>query len=304
MKLTPRLTFLMTMPPLLWAGNAIVGRLMSGQVPPMTLNLLRWLITAALLLPLARRALRPLAQIRQRWRYLLPVGVLGVGLFNSLQYLALNTSSPLNVTLVASSMPVWMLAVGTLFFGARATRRQLLGAALGLVGVAVVLGRGSLDTLRQVQFVPGDLYVLLAVIGWAFYSWLLARPPAHMQGAQRPAHWDWAGFLLVQTLFGLVASGLFAGAEQALGAAPIRWNAGVIAALAYVSLGSSIVAFRCWGLGVAEGGPALAAFFNNLTPLFAAVLSTLLLGEAPSPYHGLAFACIVGGIAVSAWRSR
>jgi hypothetical protein len=57
----------------------------------------------------------------------------------------------------------------------------------------------------------------------------------------------------------------------------------VIAALAYVSLGSSIVAFRCWGLGVAEGGPALAAFFNNLTPLFAALLSTLLLGEAPSP---------------------
>ena len=66
MKLTPRLTFLMTIPPLLWAGNAIVGRLMSGQVPPMTLNLLRWLITAALLLPLAWRALRPLAQIRQR----------------------------------------------------------------------------------------------------------------------------------------------------------------------------------------------------------------------------------------------
>jgi drug/metabolite transporter (DMT)-like permease len=77
--------------------------------------------------------------------------------------------------------------------------RQLLGAALGLVGVAVVLGRGSLETLRQVHFVPGDLYVLLAVIGWAFYSWLLARPPAHMQGTQRPAHWDWAGFLLVQT---------------------------------------------------------------------------------------------------------
>lgn len=76
MKLTPRLTFLMTMPPLLWAGNAIVGRLMSGQVPPMTLNLLRWLITAALL-PLAWRALFPLAQIRQRWRYLLPVGCWG-----------------------------------------------------------------------------------------------------------------------------------------------------------------------------------------------------------------------------------
>jgi hypothetical protein len=41
MKLTPRLALLMTLPPLLWAGNAVVGRLMVGQVPPMTLNLLR-----------------------------------------------------------------------------------------------------------------------------------------------------------------------------------------------------------------------------------------------------------------------
>jgi drug/metabolite transporter (DMT)-like permease len=73
-----------------------------------------------------------------------------------------------------------------------------------------------------------------------------------------------------------------------------------VAALLYVSLGASIVAYRCWGLGVAQGGPALAAFFGNLTPLFAALLSTVMLGEAPQAYHAAAFALIVGGIAVSA----
>jgi drug/metabolite transporter (DMT)-like permease len=124
-----------------------------------------------------------------------------------------------------------------------------------------------------------------------------------MQGGQRP-DWDWAGFLLVQTLFGLLAAGVFTAGEQALGAAPIRWSPGVAAALLYVSLGASIVAYRCWGLGVAEGGPAMAAFFNNFTPLFAALLSTLLLGETPQPYHALAFAFIVAGIVVSAWRPR
>jgi drug/metabolite transporter (DMT)-like permease len=134
-------------------------------------------------------------------------------------------------------MPVWMLAVGTLFYGEHPSLRQLLGAALGLVGVATVIGRGSIDTLIHVKWVPGDVYVLVAVIGWAFYSWLLARPPAHMQGGQRPASWDWAGFLLVQTVFGIVTSSLFAGAEQALGAPPIQWSLGVVAALAYVSAG-------------------------------------------------------------------
>jgi drug/metabolite transporter (DMT)-like permease len=301
MSLTPRLALLMTLPPLLWAGNAVVGRLLAGEVPPLTLNLLRWLLTALILLPLAWRALHPWSAIRARAGHLALLGLLGVGAFNSLQYLALVTSSPINVTLVAASMPVWMLAVGALFYGERPSRRQLMGAALGLAGVALVIGRGSWQTLLAVRFVPGDLFILVAIIGWAFYSWLLARPPAHMQGANRPP-WDWAGFLLVQTLFGLLAASLFTAGEQALGAAPIRWSWGVAAALLYVSLGASIVAYRCWGLGVAEGGPALAAFFNNLTPLFAAVLSTLVLGESPQPYHAAAFVLIVGGIAVSLRR--
>jgi drug/metabolite transporter (DMT)-like permease len=303
MTLTPRLALLMTLPPLLWAGNAVVGRLLAGEVPPLTLNLLRWLLSALILLPLAWRALRPWRAIRERAGYLFLVGLLGVGAFNSLQYLALVTSSPINVTLVAASMPVWMLAVGALAYGERPTRRQLAGAALGLAGVALVIGRGSWQALLAVRFVPGDLFILVAVIGWAFYSWLLARPPAHMQGANRPP-WDWAGFLLVQTLFGLMAASFFTAGEQAMGAAPIRWSWGVAAALLYVSLGASIVAYRCWGLGVAEGGPALAAFFNNLTPLFAALLSTLVLGEAPQAYHAVAFVLIVGGIGVSLRRRQ
>jgi len=109
----------------------------------------------------------------------------------------------------------------------------------------------------------------------------------------------------VQTLFGLLAASVFTAGEQALGAAPIRWSWGVAAALVYVSLGASILAYRSWGLGVAEGGPALAAFFNNLTPLFAALLSTLVLGEAPQAYHAAAFLLIVGGIVVSVrWPAR
>jgi len=300
---TPRLALLMTLPPLLWAGNAVVGRLMVGQVPPLTLNLLRWLLTALILLPLAWRALRPLSRIRDRWPYLLTIGVLGVGAFNALQYLALVTSTPLNVTLVASSMPVWMLAIGALFYGEHPSPRQWLGAALGLLGVLIVISRGLPHTLLELRPVVGDLFVLTAVIGWSFYSWLIARPPPHMQGAQRP-DWDWAGMLLIQVLFGLMAASVFSAGEQALGAAPIHWSPGVAAALLYVSLGASIVAYRCWGLGVAQGGPALAAFFNNLTPLFAALLSALLLGETPQAYHVIAFALIVAGIVVPSRHRR
>ncbi len=320
MTITPRLAFFMTLPPLLWAGNAVVGRwmaggLMAGQpgaalVPPLTLNFMRWVLAALILLPLAWRVLWPLNRLRlmgQRWPYLLLVGTLGVGLFNALQYLALVTSQPLNVTLVAASMPVWMLAVGALVYGEKPSRWQLLGALLGLLGVCTVVARGDVNTLLQVRFVAGDLYILVATIGWSFYSWLLARPPLHMQASQRPTAaqgWDWAGTLWVQVLFGLVAASAFAAGEQTLGATPVQWSWGVAAGLLYTALGASLLAYRCWGLGVAQGGPALAAFFNNLTPLFAALLSALVWGQGPQAYHALAFVCIVGGITVSTWGGR
>jgi drug/metabolite transporter (DMT)-like permease len=127
-----------------------------------------------------------------------------------------------------------------------------------------------------------------------------------MRGEQRPTPaqgWDWAGMLLVQVIFGLAASGLFAAGEQAWSGASVRWSWGVVAALAYVSILASVVAYRSWGLGVAHGGPALASLFANLAPLFAALFSTLVLGEPPRAFHGLAFVLIVGGIVVSLPRA-
>ena len=67
---------------------------------------------------------------------------------------------------------------------------------------------------------------------------------------------------------------------------------------------SAIVAYRCWGMGVQRVGPAVAGFFSNLTPLFAAVMSAAFLGELPHAYHALAFALIVGGILVSSSNRR
>jgi drug/metabolite transporter (DMT)-like permease len=155
--------------------------------------------------------------------------------------------------------------------------------------------------LARVHFVTGDLLMLLAVMGWSVYSWLLARPPAAMIGEARP-NWSWAEFLLVQVLFGLVFSAALTGAEQALTPPPVQWSGWLILALVYVAVGPSVLAYRSWGLGVSAAGPAIAAFFGNLTPLFAAVMSAALLGEWPQWFHGTAFVLIAAGIAVSSRR--
>lgn len=298
-KLNPSTILLLIVPPFLWAGNAVVGRLISDLVPPITLNFMRWSIALLILLPFGYAAFKRGSGLLTNWRRYALLGLLGVGMYNALQYMALHTSTPLNVTLVGASMPVWMLVMGRLFFNTKVVSRQLIGAALSIVGVIIVLSQGSWSQLFLLRFVPGDLFMVVATIVWSFYSWTLVQARDSDMLRQ-----NWAAFLLAQVIYGTVWSGLFSAGEWALTDAHINWTAGLLLALVYVSIGPAIIAFRCWGLGVQRVGPAIAGFFNNLTPLFAAMMSLFFLGELPKAYHAVAFACIVGGIILSARQPK
>lgn len=296
-RLTPLTVLLLVVPPLLWASNAVVGRLVRELVSPVTLNFVRWAIAFVLLLPLAAPVLRRGSPMWAHWKRYALLGLLGIGLYNALQYLALQTSSPINTTLVGSSLPLWMLAVGTVFFGARVNAREIGGALLSMVGVLLVLSRGEWHQLLALRLVPGDLYMIAGTIAWAFYSWLLAR--THEPKAVRQ---DWAAFLMAQLVFGLAWSGALAAGEWALTDAHIDLGWPLAAAMLFIGIGPALVAYRCWGTGVQRAGPQAASVFMNLTPLFAAVLSAAFLSEPPHWYHGVAFLLIVGGIVVAARR--
>jgi len=293
-RLTPFTVFLLTVPPLLWAGNAVVGRMVRDLVSPLTLNFVRWVIAFVLLLPLAWPVLRPGSPMWAHWKRYAVLGLLGIGCYNAFQYLALQTSTPINVTLVGSSLPLWMLATGAVFFGARVSGREISGSLLSMLGVLLVLSRGEWRQLLGLRLVPGDLYMILGTIAWAFYSWILARTREPQAVRQ-----DWAAFLMAQMVFGLAWSGAFAAGEWTLADARIVPGWPLFAALAFIGIGPAVLAYRCWGSGVQHAGPQAASFFMNLTPLFAALLSAAFLGEPPHWYHGAAFLLIVGGIVVS-----
>jgi drug/metabolite transporter (DMT)-like permease len=222
------------------------------------------------------------------------LGLLGIGLYNALQYLALQSSTPINVTLVASSIPVWMLLIGAMFFGVKVNARQIVGAGLSIAGVLLVLSHGDIQQLLAFRLLAGDMLMILAAIVWCFYSWLLTKTKDPVAIRQ-----DWAAFLLAQVTYGLLWSGMFAAGEWAVVDAKIVWSWPLVAAIIFVAVGPAIIAFRCWGAGVQRAGANVAGFFSNLTPLFAAVMSSAVLHELPHLYHIAAFALIVGGIVVS-----
>lgn len=296
MRLDGATAALLTLPPLFWAGNAVVARMIVGEVPPVALSLARWVIAAALLLPFAWRAtVKHRSALVRHWRILLAIGPLGVGAYNTLQYIALQTSTPMATSLIASSSPVFILALGALVFGERTRSAQWLGAALSVGGVLLVMARGDPANLAQLAFVPGDLIMLVANLTWTLYTWLLRR--------HRP-DLPFAPLLLVQVAIGVVAIAPFAALEASLSPARIQWSGGAAAAMLYMAVFPSLAAYWCWDLGIRRVGAVIPVYFANLTPVFAAVLSMWLLDDAPRIYHVAALALIIGGIHLASRPAR
>ena len=285
----------------LWAGNAIAGRVLvaSGAVSPITLSTVRWGLAALLLLPLGWRVFAPSSALWLNKKRFLLLGLFGVGSYNALLYLALETSTAINVTLIGASMPIWMLLIGAVFYQTKPRLLQLVGAVVSLFGVAIVLTRGDLSTLLSMQMVLGDLLIMLATITWALYSWMLTRP-----GSSTERQWPWAQFLMAQVFAGLLWTGFFDSFEIATGHAYLDPNLWTASLILFVAIGPSLIAYRCWGLGVNGAGPTVAAFFANFIPLFTAIFSAAILGEPPQLFHGVAFALIVTGIWVSSTQGR
>lgn len=287
-RLTPATAALLVLPPLFWAGNAVVARALVGHFPPLALSFWRWALAFAILLPFAARSIHAHRHtLRSHWRVLLAIAFLGVTCYNSLQYLALQTSGPVNATLIGASGPAAGLFIGATVYGVRVAPRQWVGAAISIAGVLWVIAHGDLANLLKLQFAIGDLVMLVATVLWSFYTWLLRRrrPPLPM-----------TAFLTVQVGLGTLMILPAYLAELALVRSVPEATAANLAALAYVVLLPSIVAYYCWDRGVARAGAVLPMYFTNLTPVFAALLATFFLGEPIGLHHFVGGALILLGI--------
>ena len=294
MQLSALTVFYLTTAALMWAGNAIVGKILVQASSPVLLNTVRWGVTALILLPFAWRVFKGDSPLWHHTKRFALLSLFGVGSYNVLLYLALQSSTPINVTLIGASMPIWAIFIGMLVYHERANHKQVVGAVISLIGVAVVIVRGELERLIEIEFVAGDLYMVIATILWGAYSWMLSHPKESNERS-----WPWSHFLLAQVGFGFCWSLIFAATEWQLEFSYFTWSWQTVLMIAYVIIGPSLIAYRCWGLGVSKAGATVATFFTNLIPLFTAILSTLLLQKPPEPFHGVAFALILAGIYLS-----
>jgi drug/metabolite transporter (DMT)-like permease len=269
----------------LWGSNPVIGRLLVGQVPPITLSWLRWAIALCLLAPFAWRERREIAlAFRGDWKILVLLALCANVPQSALVYAGLETTSAINVGLLNSTIPVLIVALGALFLGRHVTVRQAMGIALSFAGVAAILFRGSFQRVESLSLGRGDLLAFAAMLTWALYTlWLPRRPRLSL-----------LSFVASMSLVGVAVGAPVAAAEVLLRRPP-RFEGWSVAALVYISLGPTLAGTLAYSFGAERLGALRAGLFVHFTPLFAAALAIALLGERLHAFHMAGFALVVGG---------
>lgn len=285
---------LLTLTPLFWAGNAVIGRAAAGHVPPMTLSFLRWSLAFLILLPSGLRHLRAdWGAIRSKLGLMILLSATGIGAFNTLQYWALQYTTALNVLLMQSALPLFVALWSFALLGIRLSWGQGAGIAMSLLGVLTILLQGNPAAIMAIALNKGDGAFLIALLVFGFYSALqVKRPPMHA-----------LSFLLftfgVGTLC-ILPFFLWEAATQP----PMQITRATLLTVGYVAIFPSILAYLCFNRGFLLIGANRAAPFFHLIPVFGSVLAIAFLGERPEWYHAVGYALVLVGIAAAARKPR
>ncbi len=283
---------LLALASLFWAGNIVLARYVAGHVPPLTLSCIRWIGTFLMLWPFARpHVKRDWPVMRAHWPLLLLFALTGFALNNALSYWAMQYTQALNGLLIQSSTPLFVALWSLALFGVRLTAPQLTGIAVSLAGVLVILLRGDLAALANIQFNRGDLMFAGALFTFGLYSALMSRRPT-MHQLSLISFCTAAGALLLLPL---------AAWEYSSGAV-LKPDLLSLSTLAYVIVFASTLAYLFFNRGISLIGPNRAAPFLHLVPVFGSALAILLLGEQPQLFHLIGYALVLAGV-ITASRS-
>ncbi|WP_035244154.1 DMT family transporter [Desulfonatronovibrio hydrogenovorans] len=274
----------------IWSGNFIVARGLNEQVNPATLAMLRWLVACLVLFPLAGAGTwKDRQTVRVNLGYLLSAAFLGVTVFNTLIYIAAHTSTALNLSLIATSTPIFIIIFSRIFLGEPITWARSGGLVLAVSGVVVLITRGDLSILRELSFAAGDLWMVAAAMIFGGYTILIRIKPAEISQAT-----------MLMSTFGLGLAMLmpWAGLEIFFKGFPAI-TMDILGSVLYIGIGASLVSFFFWAKAISLVGPSTAGLIYYTLPLFSGLGAFLLLGEPIGWIHALSGVMILGGIAVA-----
>jgi drug/metabolite transporter (DMT)-like permease len=277
-----------------WAGNHIFARAVGGYAPAASLSLARWLIVILVLgLVATPRVFRDRRALKEHLGVLAFLGIVGGGIFGTLQYVILQYTTALNMGVVGSVAPAFIVAASWLLFRERLGPLQLFGVLVSLMGVLAIVSQLQPERLTGLTFNGGDLMIIANMGLWAVYSSCLKlRPDIHPMS-----------FLMALAVFAALVNVPFAAWEYASGR-QLQWDALTSSAVLYAAFVSTLLAYIAWNRGIELIGAPRASAFLHTTPIFSALLATTILGESLRLFHVVGFLLILGGVSLASRPGR
>ena len=276
-----------------WAINTVLARGIIFQIKPMTLSFYRWLVAFVIILPFAIPHLKkdgPL--IKQHLGFLFVLAVPSVAAYNSFLYLGAQYTTATNISMVVATMPVMTLLFSWIMNREKPYPLQALGVSISLLGMVMIIAKGSWQQLSHLSFNPGDLLIVLSIASWAFYSVLLKKKEINISPIS---------FLTVLICMGTVCILPFYLWELVVFKG-FEINYTTASIFLYLGICPSILSYICWNYGVRTAGASIASIFMYLLPVFTSIIAYLFLKESLFAYHFSGGVLILAGLILSSFK--
>jgi drug/metabolite transporter (DMT)-like permease len=212
------------------------------------------------------------------------IGLLQTSLFNVLATVALSVGGAGKVSVLAYTMPFWLLLLARLFLGERLRGLQWPAVALAFAGLVLVVRPWDIGGALS------GVLACVAGLAWAGGSLLIKL-------LQRRTHVDLLSLTAWQMAFGAVPLVAIAAVTQS---GWPQWTGTFIACLTYVVLLSSGLCWVLWTFAL-RSLPAGAAGMGTLAvPVVGVAASWIQLGEQPTEVEAAGMALIITALAMLA----
>lgn len=262
---------LMLLVPLFWGGAFATAKHVITEVPPLVAATLRFGITGIILVIFITIQKEWQWQvIRNRWKGLLFIGFIGIFGYNALFFTALKYTSATNGALIIAAMPVFTMLGAVLLGKEKWNNKSGTGLALSMIGVIMVIVKGSLSNLFALSFNLGDILFVGALLCGVVYALMgesmLKGIPVMLSNTIMML--SGAVFLAISTVFE-------GGWDQVVNMSVQSWIE-----MFYMVVCGTLIGYVIFNKGVESLGGSKASLYLNLTPIVATLLAVIAYGSS------------------------
>ena len=256
----------------LWGGMYVVSKWGFDAVPPVTLAFLRVVLGAITLLIAVGLSYPRRDFSRSDWYGFAVLGV-WVAVTLATQFVGTDLTTASEGALITVLTPVFTLVFGVVVLDELLTRRKSVGMAVALAGTVVVLAsRHDLSDLGAGSAL-GIAMLVLASVGWAVYT-VWGKPLIRRYSALETATYS---TVVAVPMLGLAVPVEFAVTDASPAAIPVTLP--LLAAVFYLGVLSTAVAWYCWYKGIEYVDTGTVAVYFFAQPVVGAALGAAVLGE-------------------------